>query len=139
MTRPQIMPNGMHHTEGVLAAIESLGFSPEVTLRTGVMILAYVRGMAVGLEPERRAEQDTGMSSDEWIQAREELFAPLVPRFPTLGRLTRIGEIDMSLEALFERGLALLLDGLAISATPVRSRRPRAAPPRARSRGSSPR
>jgi DNA-binding transcriptional regulator YhcF (GntR family) len=127
MTRPQLLPNGMHHTEMLLAAIDSLGLSAELTLRTGVMLLSYVRGMAVGLEAERQAQQDTGMTSDEWMQAREPLFAPLVPRFPTLGRLTKLGDVDMSLEALFARGLTLLLDGLAVGAARPRSRRSRAA------------
>jgi DNA-binding transcriptional regulator YhcF (GntR family) len=112
MTRPQLLPNGMKHTEAVLAALEAMGFGAADTLRTGIALLAYVRGMAVGLDPERRAEQDTGMTSDEWIDSREALFAPYIPLFPTLARLTTHPGIDMSLDALFERGLRLFLDGL---------------------------
>jgi DNA-binding transcriptional regulator YhcF (GntR family) len=138
MTRPQIMPRGMQHTERVLEAVETLGLGPVETLRTAVMLLAYVRGMAVGLDAEREAEQDTGMTSDEWIHSRESLFTPLTKRFPTLGRLASQTNVDMGLDALFERGLAVLLDGLAAS-TSARSRRPRAARPRARPLGASPR
>ncbi len=120
MTRPQLLPNGMQHTELVLEALETLKLGPAITMRTGVMLLAYVRGMAEGLEAERRAEQDTGQSSDEWMASREDLFAPLAKRFPTLGRLSDQPGIDMSLESLFERGMSLLLDGLA---TPPKARR----------------
>ena len=116
MTRPQLLPNGMAQTEAVLTALDVLGLGPTTTLRTAVTLLAYIRGMAVGLEAERQAQQDTGMNSDEWMEARESLFAPFVSRFPRLARVTHIGNVDMSLDALFERGLALLLDGLAASA-----------------------
>lgn len=112
MTRPQLMPNGMRHTEVLLRAIESLGLPPDRTLRTAVMLLAYVRGMAIGLEDEARAQQDTGLSSEEWMTTRESLFAALAPRFPSLQRYADQPGIDMGLEALFEEGLARLVHGI---------------------------
>jgi hypothetical protein len=114
MTRPQLLPNGMRHTELALRALGPLGLGPAGTIRTAVTLLAYVRGMAVGIESERQAEQDTGQTSNEWIESRDELFAPYTPQFPTLGRLARQHGIDMTLDALFERGLQLLLDGLEL-------------------------
>jgi tetracycline repressor-like protein len=100
----------MRHTELALRALEPLGLDPATTIRTAVTLLAYIRGMAVGLQSERQAEQDTGY---EWIESRGALFAPYIPQFPALGRLARQHGINMTLDALFERGLQLLLDGLA--------------------------
>ena len=48
MTRPQLLPNGMQHTEIVLEALEMLKLGPATTMRTGVTLFAYVRGMAEG-------------------------------------------------------------------------------------------
>lgn len=116
MTRPQALKNGMRHTEAVLAALEELRLEPETLLRTGVAFLAYVRGMAVSLEAEQRAEQDTGLDSDEWMATQEPTFAPMLSGLPILARLSRMPDTDMSLDALFECGLRCFLDGLATRA-----------------------
>ncbi|MFO0749678.1 MAG: TetR/AcrR family transcriptional regulator C-terminal domain-containing protein [Myxococcota bacterium] len=112
MTRPAAMKHGMAHTEHVMAALADAGIATADLLRTGVAFLAYVRGMAVSLEAEERAEQDSGMSNAEWMRAQEPAFAPLVAAYPTLARLAALPDSDMSLDALFETGLALVLDGL---------------------------
>ncbi|MFT3765963.1 MAG: TetR/AcrR family transcriptional regulator C-terminal domain-containing protein [Minicystis sp.] len=116
MTRPQLMPNGMRHTEAVLRALDELSLDEATQLRTGISFIAYVRGMAVGLEAERQAEQDTGMNSDEWMGAQEAAFAEVMPAFPTLDRLSRAPQVDLSLEVLFEHGLTCFLDGIARAA-----------------------
>lgn len=113
MTRPAAMKHGMAHTEYVLAALSDAGLADAELLRAGVTFLAYVRGMAISLEGEQRAEQDTGMSNEEWMRANEATFAPFMASFPTLARVAALPDADMSLDALFEVGLALMLDGLA--------------------------
>ena len=117
MTRPQALKNGMRHTECVLAALEELRLDPVTTLRTGVSFLAYVRGMAVSLEAEQRAEQDTGLNNQEWMATQESTFAPMLSGLPTLARMAQLPDSDMSLDALFECGLGCFLDGLATRAT----------------------
>ncbi len=111
MTRPQRLPNGMRHTDAVLAALLPLGMSPAQTLATGIAFIGMVRGMAVGLEAEREAERDTGMDQDEWMRAQEATFAPLLPKFPALAKLAG-AEPDLSLDAQFARALGLVIDGL---------------------------
>jgi AcrR family transcriptional regulator len=112
LTRPQATPHGMRHTESVLEALTELGFDPPTMLRTAIAFIGYVRGLAIGVEPERQAEQDTGMSSQEWMDAQEAAFTPLMPRFPTLARISQTADVDMGLDALFECGLRCFLDGL---------------------------
>jgi AcrR family transcriptional regulator len=112
LTRPQATPSGMAHTEWVLEALTELGMDAATALRTCVAFIGYIRGMAMSLEPERQAEQDTGMSSQEWMDVHEATFAPLTSRFPTLLRLSQTPGVDMGLDAIFESGLRCFLDGL---------------------------
>jgi AcrR family transcriptional regulator len=112
MTRPQLAPNGMRHTEAVLEALSELRWDAATTLYTGITFLAFVRGMAVGIEAEQQAEQDSGLSSDDWMRQEEHTFAAVMPRFPTLARLTQDVDVNVTVDALFERGLSLMLDGL---------------------------
>jgi DNA-binding transcriptional regulator YhcF (GntR family) len=114
MTRPQLVPSGMIYTERVLAAIDELGFDRATALHAALTLIGFVRGIAVSLEPEQQAQQDTGLTSDEWMAAQDrqlrEIFAS--GRFPMLARLTTGPDIDADLDSLFEFGLRQLLDGL---------------------------
>jgi AcrR family transcriptional regulator len=116
MTRPQLVPSGMVHTERVLAALDGLGLDPATTLHVTLTVLGFVRGVAVNLEPEAHAEQDTGLTSDEWMAAQDrrlrEIFAS--GRFPMLSRLASGPDIEADLDTVFEFGLGQLLDGLAL-------------------------
>lgn len=116
MTRPQLVPSGMQHTEWVLAALAQSGLPPAATLRTGVAFIGYIRGLAMSVEPERDAEKDSGLTSQEWMESQEAQFAAVMPRFPTLARLSSLSAVDMSLDALFECGLRCFLDGIAAHA-----------------------
>jgi len=116
LTRPQATPNGMQHTELVLQALTELGWDAPRTLRTAVAFIGYILGLAIGVEPERQAEQDTGMSSQEWMDAHEATYTPLMARFPTLARISQAGDVDMGLDALFECGLRCFLDGVEAQA-----------------------
>jgi hypothetical protein len=86
-----------------------------VQLHAAVTVAGYVRGSAVGLEAERVAEQDTGLTADEWIEKTYSAFeAVLVDRpMPVLARIAQVPEIEMDATSLFEFGLARLLDGFA--------------------------
>jgi AcrR family transcriptional regulator len=114
VTRPQLLPNGMHHTERALHAVEGLGLDPGAMLHAVVTLANYVRGTAVSLESEAQAEQDTGLTDQEWVASQEAAFAAVFAtgRFPALARLSA-HDIDLNLDSLFEFGLRQLLDGLA--------------------------
>jgi hypothetical protein len=84
-------------------------------LHTALTLIGFVRGLAVSLEPEAQAQQDTGLTNDEWMAAQDrqlrEIFAS--GRFPMLARISTGPDIDGNLDSLFEFGLDQLLDGLA--------------------------
>jgi hypothetical protein len=102
----------VRHTDAVLEAVSELGFDAATTLRTGIALVVYVRGMASSPQQERQAEQDTGLDREEWMQARDPTFAPFLASMPTLAKLAAEPDVDMSLESLFECGFTALLDGL---------------------------
>jgi hypothetical protein len=117
MTRPQLTPEGVKHTEWVMRALDPLGLDPGVQLHATVTLFAYVRGIAVNLEAEEAAQRDTGMTSQEWMDARDETHAAFFEAgpYPTLARLSRAHpEVTLDLESLFEFGLHRLLDGFAV-------------------------
>ncbi|HEX4220921.1 MAG TPA: TetR/AcrR family transcriptional regulator C-terminal domain-containing protein, partial [Pseudonocardiaceae bacterium] len=114
-TRPPVAPRAMRYTEWTLAALDDYGLSGEIMTYVAVGLASYVRGTAVNLEPEAKAEQDTGMNYVEWMIEQEPRFLEILREqgFPVLARLA-VGEgIDIDLEKLFEFGLDRFLDGLA--------------------------
>jgi DNA-binding transcriptional regulator YhcF (GntR family) len=113
MTRPQALKNGMRHTEAVLEALNELGLEDKAHLTTAVTLIGYVRGMAVSLEQEAQAEQDTGMSREEWMNSQTDAFSPFMKELPVLSRLSNGPDFDIGNDALFECGMRYLLDGIA--------------------------
>jgi AcrR family transcriptional regulator len=113
MTRPQLIPNGMRHTEWVLRALDGLGLTIQEMMHVHTMLFSHVRGLALNLEAEAQAEQDSGLTSDEWMQTQEHGFRVIAGTgdFPLLTRLVN-SEMELDLEQLFEFGLGRLLDGL---------------------------
>jgi len=73
-----------------------------------------VQGIAVSLESETQAQRDTGIDNEQWMQAQgdrlETVFAS--GRFPMIASLAHQPDVDFTLDATFEFGLALILDGL---------------------------
>jgi hypothetical protein len=73
-----------------------------------------VHGIAANLDSEVEAEQDTGVTSDEWLAAQEQAFNAIVAsgRFPLMSEAAARPEFDLALDTIFELGLKLMLDGL---------------------------
>lgn len=115
-TRPLLAPNGMALTEWAMGVLHRLGFDLSTTLHIVIAIAGFLHGTAVNLEVELEAQQDTGVSSDEWMQAQDAAFQAIVAsgRFPLLTAVSAQPDFDVELDRLFELGLTLLLDGLAI-------------------------
>jgi AcrR family transcriptional regulator len=141
LTRPLPIPNGMAHTEWTMRAVDGLGLDPSTMLYVAVTIAGYVQATAVNLESEVGAEQDTGVTSKEWMESQNETLTAILAsgQFPMLSRIAAQPDFDFKLDTLFEFGLKLLLDGLAVliqhprtwpaQTDPVPSRPPRARPP----------
>jgi len=113
LTRPQLVPNGMRHTEWTLRALEGLGLTQQQKIHIHIALFSHLRGLALSLEPEAQAEQDSGMTSDEWMETRQEEFFAVMRGgdFPMMLEMFN-DDLEMDLDALFEFGLGRFLDGL---------------------------
>ncbi len=112
-TRPLLAPNAMAHTEWVMQALDRFGLDPDLQFRTAVMVANYVRGTAVNLAEEAQAEQDTGMTDEQWMQNQQERFAAVLAtgKLPMMARFAA-GDHEYSLDLLLDLGLQAILDGL---------------------------
>ncbi|TNC24586.1 GntR family transcriptional regulator [Amycolatopsis alkalitolerans] len=111
ITRPQVLPNAVKHTEWSLRALA--GLPPTAKLYAYLTVFGFVRGMAMSLEAEARAEQDTGLGPDEWMDTQHDVLPRILgeSELPAFRELVA-HDIDFDLDALFEFGLARVLDGL---------------------------
>jgi DNA-binding transcriptional regulator YhcF (GntR family) len=116
LTRPQLAPNALAHTEWVLRALEGFGLDPSAMIHVHVMLFSYVRGLATSLEEEAEAERDTGMTSDEWMDTQEAALEAIAGSgsFATFLRIAKESDFDLDLDTLFEFGLMRMLDGLEV-------------------------
>jgi DNA-binding transcriptional regulator YhcF (GntR family) len=119
MTRPQLLPSAVAHTEWMLSALDGKGLSLEEMMHAAVTVFGFVRGVAVNVEPVEPVEhgagqrRDTGITGGEWVswQAPALLDIAATGRFPRFSRAVG-AELDMELDTLFEFGLARMLDGI---------------------------
>ncbi|GAA2793981.1 GntR family transcriptional regulator [Kribbella solani] len=114
LSRPQLVPQLLPHTDAVLGALR--GFEKSAALSTMISLFAYVRGIALVMEAEAQAEQDTGVTADEWVLRQGDQLAAMI----AAGNLTAFGDLladdfdfDYDLDKLFEFGLGVFLDGLS--------------------------
>ena len=114
-TRPLLAPNAMAHTEWTMRALDGLGLDGPTMFLAAVTVANYVRGTAVNLEAEAQAEQDTGLTDDEWMRAQRDRFAAVLGSgdLPLIARYASTPEVEFDLDELMEFGLQRLLDGLA--------------------------
>jgi AcrR family transcriptional regulator len=124
ISRPQLLPHGMLHTEHLLRLLDGLGLSNETMLLATLTILGYVRGAAVSLDAEREAEQETGLSGAAHLQQQDAAFRAIAASepLPTLARVAGPPALDLRLERQFEFGLDRLLEGLVAYVESVRSK-----------------
>lgn len=114
LTRPLASPHAMSYTERTLAALHGLGLTPYEMIHAHLALLGYAQGVAMAVELESQARQDTGMTADEWMATNESRMdsIQLTGEYPVLSTLFGDGEFDLELGALFEFGLGRMLDGI---------------------------
>ncbi|MET8527025.1 TetR/AcrR family transcriptional regulator C-terminal domain-containing protein [Micromonospora sp. NPDC005172] len=119
LTRPLMAPHAVAHTECALRALAGCGLDQHTQLHLVVALANHVRGTAVNLQQGAEAEQDTGLTDDEWMVAQADVLGRLLAagEFPHLARLSR-SAIDLNADSLFEFGLQRLLDGVAALVRP---------------------
>lgn len=113
--RPQVLPQILPHTDALLAAFKPL--DKTTAMYAVISLFGYVRGLAQAMETEAQAEQDTGLTADDWAERQSEQMAALI----AAGNLTAFRDLmaddwdfDYDLDRLFAFGLELMLDGLAV-------------------------
>ncbi|MFB4424195.1 TetR/AcrR family transcriptional regulator C-terminal domain-containing protein [Streptomyces sp. QL37] len=114
LTRPMASPNAMQYTERVLTALTGIGLTPEQMLHVHLTVLGYAQGVAMAVELESQARQDSGMTADEWMAAAQpRMNAIQTPAaYPVLSTLFDEDDFDLDLAVLFEFGLERVLDGV---------------------------
>lgn len=127
ITRPMAAPNAMHYLERVLSALTGLGLTPEQMLHTHLTVLGYAQGIAMAVELESQARQDSGMTADEWMTATEPRMEAIqtATAYPVLSTLFDEDDdagngFGLDLNTLFEFGLARVLDGVEALVAGVR-------------------
>ncbi|MEV4622662.1 GntR family transcriptional regulator [Asanoa sp. NPDC049573] len=120
LTRPQFLPNLLPYSEWSLGALRALGFGVDEMMHIHLSLFGHVRASALNLSEEMRARDDTGVTNDEWADSHgseiEALLAARPERFTGLRYVAEQG-FDYDIEAVFEAGLRLLLDGVAAAVT----------------------
>ena len=131
-SRALLGPNELAAYESQLVLFDSLGLTALDVTRAVSAVSNFVRGSAKAVADARAAEQATGLSDDDWWNARSSLLDELLPpaqfaeRYPTATRLDQEHAFDQAdrspgddtpytvKEALdaFEFGLRRLLDGI---------------------------
>jgi AcrR family transcriptional regulator len=119
VNRPQILPKLALHTDAVLRAVAGFDIDANTAMYAAITVAGYVRGVAMNLEPEAQAEQDTGMTADEWATHHSDRLADLI-QTENLAGFRALAEpdgfeFDFDLDQLFDFGLTTLLNGLAVT------------------------
>jgi AcrR family transcriptional regulator len=114
-TRPQLAPHAMAHTEWTMRALDGHGLDPGTLFVAAIMLAGHVRGTAINLDEEAQAEQDTGLTDDQWMDSQQGRLQALLTSgdYPLLARAVASEDLDFDLDQLLEFGLQRLLDGLA--------------------------
>lgn len=114
LTRPMMVPNGMAHTEWTMRVARDAGFDLQTSLQIAMLLAGYLLGVGSSLQMEADAERETGVTSGEWMEAQDEAFSlvNVDNRFPMLEAVGNEPGFDLSLDAVFELGLKVILDGI---------------------------
>jgi DNA-binding transcriptional regulator YhcF (GntR family) len=113
-TRPLLAPRAMAHTEWTMQALDGHGLDPNTQFRAAVTLANYVRGTAVNIENEAQAEQETGLTDEQWMDGQQARLTEILGsgRFPMMARFAMADDVEFDLDLLMEFGLQRLLDGL---------------------------
>ncbi|GIH26258.1 TetR family transcriptional regulator [Acrocarpospora phusangensis] len=122
-SRPPLGPNAIAKYEAELAAVDGIGLSDLEMDSVVTLVSGYVHGAARGAVEASRAQEETGMTDEQWWQAYGPLLNTMVDpsRFPIATRVgTAAGEEHggaYNPGHAFEFGLARVLDGISLLIT----------------------
>lgn len=118
--RPALGPNARRFLEAGLACVDGLGLDIDAMLDLLSTAMAFTRGFAVQELGEAEAQQRTGLDRAAHQRQAGPFLARLLDegRFPYLRRLVVEAEDFPDPDVVFERRLAMVLDGLAAGIRP---------------------
>jgi DNA-binding transcriptional regulator YhcF (GntR family) len=113
MTRPRATPHMLAYTERALTVLRGLGLSPADTMYTFLNLFGHLNGLALAASAETQARQDTGMTSDEWMNTtiHEVTEVLAAGNYPTMEYMITV-DFEQDMDVMFEYGMRLMLDGL---------------------------
>lgn len=116
VTRPAPGPAQMAISEWLLGALGNLALPRQTTLYLHLSLFNFVHGSAASLETEIRETAETGSDQARWMTHQDaQTRAVITPdAFPHSAALFLTDDLEFDLDALFETGLGLLLDGFAV-------------------------
>jgi AcrR family transcriptional regulator len=104
-------PNAVAAFERALALVAQTGLPPAEVVAVVTLVGGFVESAARQAVQTALTEQRTGVSDEQWWNARDSLFQHM-DRYPTLSRIYQEGGYDTPLDP-FEFGLQRVLDGIA--------------------------
>lgn len=117
ITRPRPLGNAVAYADWILRALDGHGLTAAERMNLHIVLHAFVQGLAVNLEAEADARSETGVGDDAWMEGELSAFDALAAsgRYPAFaGAMAEFDHgFDLDIDALFELGLATLLDGFA--------------------------
>ncbi|MEU8250722.1 TetR/AcrR family transcriptional regulator C-terminal domain-containing protein [Nonomuraea sp. NPDC048916] len=113
LSRPQLMPNVLPIAEWSLSTLRAMGLDAHDMLCAHINLFGHVRGMALVRLAETQAEEDTGMSADNWMRLQDGGLRRWAQSagHPGLGYVVQ-ERFDFDLDTVFEYGLQRMLDGI---------------------------
>lgn len=115
--RPLLLPNLLRHADWIAASLRGHGLSAERVLDLHILLYNHGQGLAANLEREARAQAETGLTAETFERAQATELGAIVAdhRYPHFGEMLAglADGYDFDLDALFELGLRVLLDGFA--------------------------
>lgn len=121
VTRPQLVPAALVFAEWAIRTLTLAGIAPEDSFETHILLFAQARGTAILLEPEAEAESLTGVDADTWIDGQMDRLEELSTHANHAVLKSLIGSgYALDLDRAYERGLTLMVDGIAARITATR-------------------
>ncbi|NYI98398.1 AcrR family transcriptional regulator [Streptomonospora nanhaiensis] len=108
-------PGAVAHYEGVLAILAETGLAPSEVVAAADLLGGFIDAEALTLVEAARAEDDSGLTHEEWWSGRDSLYDRL-GAYPTITALWEAGGWDHP-EDRFAFGLARILDGIELLIT----------------------
>jgi AcrR family transcriptional regulator len=118
--RPPMGPNIIAKYDYELSAVDGIGLSDVEMDSVVTLVLGYVGGAARGSVEAAQAEQQTGISDEQWWEANAPLVAKVFDanRFPIAARVGQAAGEEYGAayapEHAFEFGLQRILDGIEV-------------------------